>query len=189
VSQLKESIEKLLQFLECSILNRLHNRESLAIPELAILRMANSLTPLESYQPVAVSRVFEGEAVHNTDLHTKSILRRILPSLRYIVQQQVDALEMAKDANHLEGTSLSIEETPNSWQNPQTFSLGAYGNSDFFCKLCSKELSNVYMPCDGCENLIQKDFNICVDCHREERYKIFVQVRLRHLLPTCRFPF
>ena len=30
--------------LECSILNRLHNRQSLAIPELAILRMASSLS-------------------------------------------------------------------------------------------------------------------------------------------------
>ena len=175
--------------LECSILNRLHNRQSLAIPELAILRMASSLSPLESYQPIEVSRLFERETGSNAYPPTKCILRGILPSLRYVVQQQVATLEKAKDANHQEGAFLSIEEIPNSWQNPQEFPLDPYGNSDFFCKLCSKELSNVYMHCDGCEKLLQKDFNICVDCHREERHKTFVKVRLGNLLLTCRFVF
>lgn len=30
------------------------------------------------------------------------------------------------------------------------------------------------MHCDGCEKLLNKDFNICSSCHREERYKVKV---------------
>jgi len=58
----------------------------------------------------------------------------------------------------------------------QLFSLDPYGNSDFFCKLCGKELSNVYMHCDGCEVLLNRDFNICVDCHEEGLYKRTIQM-------------
>lgn len=48
-----------------------------------------------------------------------------------------------------------------------------YGAIDFMCKFCSDELSNVYMHCDGCEKLLQKDFNICPSCYENERYKNF----------------
>ena len=52
--------------------------------------------------------------------------------------------------------------------------LSRQGASDFFCKFCSEELSNVYMHCDGCEKLLNKDFNICSNCHQEGRYKVKV---------------
>ena len=36
---------------------------------------------------------------------------------------------------------------------------------DYFCTLCHQELGNTYMHCSGCEALLAKDFNICVQCH------------------------
>ena len=52
----------------------------------------------------------------------------------------------------------------------------SYGAGDFFCKFCSEELSNVYMHCDGCEKLLDKDFNICSTCHQAGAYKISYQM-------------
>mmetsp|Transcript_7055 Transcript_7055/g.12792 ORF Transcript_7055/g.12792 Transcript_7055/m.12792 type:complete len:471 (+) Transcript_7055:45-1457(+) len=68
---------------------------------------------------------------------------------------------------------VSIDPKPNARENPVTFALDPYGAGDFFCKFCYEELSNVYMHCDGCEKLLNKDFNICSSCHMEGKYKIF----------------
>jgi hypothetical protein len=46
----------------------------------------------------------------------------------------------------------------------------------FFCKVCCTELSNHYMHCLGCENILQKDFNICSNCHKLGCYKSFFQM-------------
>ena len=37
--------------------------------------------------------------------------------------------------------------------------------------ICSQELSNIYLHCIGCEEILKKDFNICVDCHKQGKYK------------------
>lgn len=49
--------------------------------------------------------------------------------------------------------------------------MDPHGSGDFICKFCSDELSNIYMHCDGCERLLNKDFNICPSCHSNEKYK------------------
>ena len=43
-----------------------------------------------------------------------------------------------------------------------------YGDCGFVCKLCKEELSNVYMHCDGCEKLLNKDFNICQEFQKTQ---------------------
>ena len=53
------------------------------------------------------------------------------------------------------------------------YKIYRYGNGDFVCRLCGEELSNCYMHCDGCEELLNKDYNVCVSCHSEEKYKCF----------------
>ena len=57
-----------------------------------------------------------------------------------------------------------------------SFHLSSYGNGDYFCKLCNEELSNIYMHCDGCEGILNKDYNICVSCHGDRRYKEFAEM-------------
>jgi hypothetical protein len=171
--------------LECAILNRLHNRQSLAIPELSLLQMARTLTPAENVQslnassflgfPVNKSKVGYGGVMPSTE----DILRGILPALRYVVDKHATAVGRAvsrKQARASNGPRVSLSKRPNSHENPQTFALDPYGNSDFFCKLCSKELSNVYMHCDGCEILLSKDFNICVQCWESQRFKELIQM-------------
>lgn len=43
--------------------------------------------------------------------------------------------------------------------------------NDFFCKICHKELSNMYLHCDGCDMLLGKDYNLCVNCHDNRLYE------------------
>ena len=76
---------------------------------------------------------------------------------------------------------VSIDSKPNTHQDPGLFALDPYGESDFFCKFCLEELSNVYMHCDGCEKLLSKDFNICSACHMAGKYKCQVQMHPFHI--------
>lgn len=173
------------------------------VTELAILLTARKLVPLESYEPLEnpkrfdqvrpgkrrvysvdlytnfiISRLLQVGSVNDEDVRKKKIvLRGILPALRHVASQQVDAFQKAEASQRPMDARVSIADRPNSWENPQIYPLDPYGNSDFFCKLCHKELSNVYMHCDGCEKLLSRDFNICVDCHEEGRYKTKIQVR------------
>jgi hypothetical protein len=48
--------------------------------------------------------------------------------------------------------------------DPQLALINAYGSEDYSCRVCSTELSNVYCHCEGCEKLLKKDYNICVEC-------------------------
>ena len=71
---------------------------------------------------------------------------------------------------------VSVSKWPNSHENPHLFALDPYGNNNFFCKLCWKELSNIYMHCDGCKILLSKDFNICMECWESQKYKVMIQM-------------
>ena len=35
---------------------------------------------------------------------------------------------------------------------------------------------SIYMHCDGCEKLLNKDFNICSTCHAQGQYRVFHQM-------------
>ncbi|KAL9189365.1 hypothetical protein ACHAXT_009040 [Thalassiosira profunda] len=125
--------------LECARLNRIHDLQSLAIPETSLVFLAKeNIAKHQQASNADESRALFsiGKSRHQTPTEAsepdaKTVLRGILPSLQY-------------------------------------------GDCGFVCKLCKEELSNVYMHCDGCEKLLNKDFNICSSCHREERYKVKV---------------
>jgi len=176
--------------LECARLNRENLVQSLAIPETCLLQIARifSVRAMKEATPaskpvfrlshhISTAQQPPPPAVHH---NSKEILKGILPSLQYVVSRHVQAVTKAYIEKTTETSPrlrrISIYPRPNTWENPQTFSLDPYGNGDFVCKLCSQELSNVYMHCDGCELILNKDFNICVSCHSEERYKSRVQM-------------
>jgi hypothetical protein len=171
--------------MECAALNREHRTLSLAIPETSLLHTAKAFL-------ARAKGMAEQPAVNQLDLQKhllefdsstsllkncnnsamflesepKTVLRGILPSLTHLVaRHKADvnkATVIADTANYGENhQKISISKRPDSWENPQVFSVDPYGN-DFFCKLCSDELSNIYMHCDGCESILNKDFNICV---------------------------
>lgn len=162
--------------LEGTILNKRNGVTSLAIPELSLLQMA-------TFVP--------GKYV--TDKHENSFLcglgkksRRpriyeppkevvcegILPSLHYVADQHIAALGCGANPSTAKGERVRIAEKPDAQENPALCPLDPYGNTDFDCKICRMELSNVYYHCDGCELLLNKDFNICRDCHAQKKFMI-----------------
>lgn len=183
---------EIISILECAALNRKYGALSLAIPELSLIQMARTLAPNpeEGTAPPGAYREtlfgFEDCSADNYDMTPKGfspsasvICKGIFPGLQYVVKQHIYAINVAeslKSKSFERGKRVSVAERPNAWENPVTHPLDPYGNSDFFCKLCNKELSNVYLHCDGCELLLSKDFNICLECHQEKRYATSVQM-------------
>ena len=147
--------------LECARLNQRHKLQSLAIPEVALLFLAESFTAEHDQQTTGDSSFPD----------TKTVLRGILPGLSYVVHRHASAVLSSRRKR-----KVAINSRPNAEEDPSQYGIDPYGNGDFLCRICMEELSNVYMHCDGCENLLKKDFNICVACHSEGGYKISRQM-------------
>lgn len=175
--------------LECSRLNRDQLKQSLAIPETCVIQMAKALIaaydclkePSQQLEGTSLipfkSRQYQGigpkKSLSISD--TLANLQGIFASFKYIVSSHKNA-SISKKASGCREQRVSIAKVPNTWENPELTPLDPYGSGDFFCKLCYEELSNIYLHCDGCENILKKDFNICVNCHSEERFRVFYQM-------------
>jgi len=182
--------EELESALACAKLCQEQEKLSLAITETSLLHLAlTTVSHLEQSQSEEetgrddnnnlVSICFSEEtSIPPCVPSPATILRGILPCLKRLIEGHEKALANAK-AKGLSGDvtrqrkthQLTLSPQPNALQNPDLFAVDAFGD-DFFCKICSRELSNLYMHCDGCEELLKKDFNICTECHSKERYDI-----------------
>jgi hypothetical protein len=166
--------------LECAELNRRHAQQSLALPELALLQMARTIPARMRKDPD--DEMWElperKSTVQRFVPSDVEVVRGILPGLRYIVKQHLRITDQAELREACQGKRdrVKVEPRPKASESRDSFSLDPYGAGDFFCKLCHKELSNLYLRCDGCEHLVGKDFNICSQCHSEGRYKVCVQM-------------
>jgi hypothetical protein len=163
--------------LEAAVLNQKMGKVSLAIPELSLLQMAKmfpldtALVPADLNGLVGFNKTETKQPPEASDAIT--VCRGILPSLKHVIKKQAGAMEkaaMAESRSFKRGARVTIARRPNTHEDPAKFPVDPYGNSDFICKLCSKELSNVYFHCDGCEILLSKDFNICQRCHTEKKF-------------------
>uniref|UniRef100_A0A7S4EEL1 DUF6824 domain-containing protein n=1 Tax=Pseudo-nitzschia australis TaxID=44445 RepID=A0A7S4EEL1_9STRA len=166
--------------LEGSTLNRRNGVTSLAIPELALLQMAKTIPARRSNTGQSKSFL---DALKKTQMQKyiyesskEEICKGISTGLGFVVGQHVKALNVKASRSTERGKHLSIAKIPDTQENPQTCPLDPYGDSDFQCKLCRKELSNVYFHCDGCEKLLSKDFNICRGCYVQGKFMIKVQM-------------
>ena len=166
--------------LEGSALNEQNGVTSLAIPELSLLQMAKcvparSFTSKKgiSFLGALESKEKKGNVYESTK---EDICRGMYPGLCVVVGKHIRALNVKESKSDEKGKRLSIATIPDTQENPQTCPLDPYGDSDFACKICRKELSNVYFHCDGCEKLLSKDFNICRGCYLEKKFQIKVQM-------------
>jgi hypothetical protein len=172
--------------LECAELNRRHAQQSLALPELALLQMARTMPARMRKDPE--DEMWELPKGNPTTTIVQrfvpsdvEVVRGILPGLRYIVKQHLRITEQVELQEACQGERdmrdrVKVEPQQTASKSRGSFSLDPYGAGDYFCKLCHKELSNLYFRCDGCERLVGTDFNICFQCHSEGRYKVRVQM-------------
>ena len=163
--------------IECAALNRKYGAMSLAIPELSLIQMARTLAPKVEEKALGNSNtVTPGRRrdsligfTNKPDNYVEQgkgftpdssvVCKGIFPALQYVVKQHIHAINVAeslKSKSFERCKRVSVAKNPNAWENPVNHPLDPYGNTDFFCKLCSKELSNVYLHCDGCEILLSK---------------------------------
>jgi len=146
--------------LDATMYCRENGLKSFATPEAALLSIARHLTVRkESFGPHCQ---FDSE-----------LCRGILSSLRRVVERQEAEYE-ACIAHHKQ-TGLPMPETAEYDKDPRTAKEDPRGN-DYFCMICHAELSNVYYHCAGCEDLFDKDFNICAGCYLFGKHKRFVQM-------------
>ena len=159
---------------ECSALNQVQKLQSFAVPETALLFLAQKCIAKILSSPKSLFKIdFPARAQLNaSEPDAKSVLRGILPSLEYTVRRHELAIETSTPSGSI------AEKRPDTWRDPMHYSIDPYGNEDYVCIGCGVELSNVYYHCLGCEQLLSKDFNICSSCHKAGGYEVFHQVGL-----------
>jgi hypothetical protein len=135
--------------LECASLNKHNKKMSLAIPKTAILHIAKTLE----------SNLLPGRSSADEEK-----IRGILPALRHMVDLDSQVLPAQKGV---------IRSTiPIASEDLESTELDPYAGS-YFCKLCYNELFNSFMHCNGCESLLGKDFDLCIQCHQEGTFERF----------------
>jgi hypothetical protein len=124
-----------------------------------------------------IGRGFDGDAKPSV-IDNTSVARGILPALRFLVKSNVEVLTSAvgegatssDKENNMRRGKVTVADVSDCNINPLESTVEPDGD-DYFCKLCYSELASLYFHCDGCEDHLRKDFNICVDCHQHEKWK------------------
>ena len=153
--------------LEFALRNRnLHEpKQSLAIPKLCLISSCE--TSIAALGTRGSTFGMATEINDSSEQRHRNILKGLLPTLEFVVAQEKEAYRKAQTP----GTTTAEDKTqPHSWENPVFFPLDPYGNSDYSCKICLQELANTYMHCDGCEELLKKDFNVCIECYFDSKH-------------------
>jgi hypothetical protein len=167
--------------LEGAILNRKVGVRSLAIPEMCLLQMARRIPATPSTQIVeqsflrkllAAETKWKDRAIFEPP--REDICEGILPCLSYVANRHINSLQAGPCDSNKRGERLEIAPKPDTQENPEKCPLDPYGDSDFDCKICRTELSNVYYHCYGCEMLLSKDFNICESCYLQKKFMVKV---------------
>ena len=150
---------------QCAELNRIKGIKSLGIPEVSLLHLARSIC--DEKPPTAESPFQPTPEV---------ICRGILPGLRDLVHLLQEARQVAGSkvksvvAGGRKMDLLDIVHRTDAGQDPSTTPIAPYGK-EYTCRFCSRELSNIYCHCNGCEDLLLADFNLCVFCHAQKKHK------------------
>ena len=129
-----------------------------AIPRAAVMKMADQIAELAVLDD-------EGEKDREEDSEcnpsSRTIARGILPTLRHIVREE--------QGNIMDEATKDVEPDCN------INTLGTKGaidpnGSNFICMICEAELYNLYCRCEGCEKILDKDYNICFRCYSNQQY-------------------
>ena len=136
---------------ECAGLCRKDGRtaRTLAIPEVCVLKLASHIAGLSVEQSSRMAVDWDFVCGRPS---WKETVAGILPSLRYIVE---------RDNSIVAGMTVGEADT-----HASDLSMNPCGN-EYFCMVCDQELSNTYFRCDGCANLLHRDFFICTQCYAD----------------------
>jgi hypothetical protein len=103
------------------------------------------------------------------------ILSGLRPALHYIVEMQQKIEDESKADS---SKAVTFNSIPDASADPTMSKIDPHGIGSYQCKLCNAELSNGYLHCVGCEDFLEQDYNICVDCFKNGYYGAFDQMDL-----------
>lgn len=147
--------------LDCEKLAFQNAVRSLATPDICLIEMAKEeLARLES--------------IPEEDRYTSRSFQNLIGIAPFVVSSLRTQLKIIQSIRGDRRSGVKIHDIPDSQKKDS--SIDAYGN-DYFCKICQRELSNIYFHCEGCENLLAKDFNVCPDCYND-RSKIDISFQM-----------
>ena len=156
---------------------------TLAIPETVVYNLASRLP---------VNKFFAGESsLLGTPPEAGreyvvpswvDIAKGILPSLRYIVDKEIEyGILDPRKGKGKRGLPKIANTTllPDSHVDVRVaYSVDAHDKNSYYCEACDGELSNLYFGCDGCSHLLNREFNLCSVCYNSEEYKRNVPMRM-----------
>jgi hypothetical protein len=167
--------------IECAALCRDNKCKSLAVPETVLLNTAMLLCQGSEGKASSTSMLgFDALKVEHPSSRPPeaTIIAGILPSLRYIMERDklaVNSVLLDRTDPVYNGVKLTIARKPDTYHDPLVYPTDPYG-SDYFCMICNQELSNSYFHCNGCEVILNRDFNICSQCYGEGLYLKKIQI-------------
>ena len=140
-----------------------HRKVCLGIPETVLLHMAKQMvTQIDSKKkqfpaPKTVLQGIKRSLYEVVDIH----------STFYSKYQTVGNDTSVNNSGYKKHCVTIAEKTDANTKGYNV--IDAYSN-DFMCKICHKELSNMYLHCCGCDKLLGRDYNLCMDCHINKEY-------------------
>ena len=150
--------------LECqNLIDTKQNRRCLAIPRACLLQMGKSLFFMRDALKTRNDSVSSIGSPRTGVWKKDAILCGINPSLQYILEENIESIKRYDSSGGRGKKHLSKADRNDTEQQLSDAGVDPDGN-DYFCRICNRELENIYLHCDGCENLLQKDFNICISC-------------------------
>lgn len=150
--------------LECqNLIDTKQNRRCLAIPRACLLQMGKSLFFMRDALKTRNDSVSSIGSPRTGVWKKDAILCGINPSLQYILEENIESIKRYDSSGGRGKKHLSKADRNDTEQQLSDAAVDPDGN-DYFCRICNRELENIYLHCDGCENLLQKDFNICISC-------------------------
>jgi len=173
-----ESINReMTSTLECQIL--LYHKPStkcLAVPRASLLGLGYYCQSAITYDHIPMIRSSAGGELEDRVISRDQLVKGIAPSLQFVLDENIAFLEHAKSLPESNGMGrLRMAAQKDTALNPLHATVDPDGN-DYFCGICARELENVYLHCDGCEDLLGKDFNICMACYNAEKWKATIHV-------------
>jgi hypothetical protein len=159
-------------------------KKALAPAEFSLRYLASSLSPapIKSTGSHLSSLLGTVSLSHNHPQQkdesesTVAMARGILPTLQFIIdRERKQIFDVCKESRLITsfdeiGWDLLFKRTyADVEMNPDHSLIDPRGN-DYYCATCSAELGNLMFHCNGCEALLQKDFNICACCYGQGKY-------------------
>lgn len=130
---------------------------SLATPRTALLAIAMSLLSATGNRDGVIAR---------------GIRAPLLYVLRSELATYVEASKISREPHavgQVQPNSVWVEKSSDQTKNPVVSQIDPDG-VDYSCQLCYTELANCYFHCFGCEQLLGRDFNFCVDCFKSLKW-------------------